>query len=124
MKKRDALIQYISKHIDKIIIIASYVMLLLLLLTLIPGVLYKERLIREGRWQENRKISNDYFTITYALNTGEHAPLISDQEGNRLITINGFKSNIKIDNRESRSFWNHEFRNVVEGDTTVRHNVL
>lgn len=124
MKNSGKLIQYLSKHIDKIIIIASYIILLLFLLTLTPGILYEERLIKEGQWQEYREIGNDWFKVTYALNTGANKPLISTNNGNELISVNGFKSSIQIDNDENRSFWNHEFRNVVEGDTVVRHNMV
>ncbi|KXB01015.1 hypothetical protein AKJ43_03735 [candidate division MSBL1 archaeon SCGC-AAA261D19] len=75
-------------------------------------------------WQEYREISNDHFTVIYALNTGGNKPLISAPSGDELISVNGFKSSIQINNSENRSFWNHTFKNVVEGTTVVRHNML
>lgn len=124
MKKRDALIRYLSKHIDKIIIGGGYCILLIFILALALGTLYQERLIREGIWQENREIKNDRFTIIYALNTGDNNPLIRAPTDDELLAMDGFKSTININGVENRSFWNHTFRNVVEDSKVVRHNMI
>ena len=123
MKRRDALIRYLSRYMDKIIIGGSYFMLLLLLLSLAPGILYQERLIREGVWQNYREIGNDKFVVTYALNTGDNKPAISSPAGDELLAVDGLKSFIRIDNAENRRFWYHTFTNVG-GDTDVRHNMI
>lgn len=124
MKKRDALIQYLSEHIDKVIIGLGYTFLLIFLLAMIPGILYQERLIREGIWQEYRELSNDNYVIIYALNTGDNKPMIRTHNGDELIALDGFKSTIKVDDTENRCLWNHTFRNVVEEGRVVRHNMI
>ena len=124
MKKRDALIRRLSKHIDKIIIAASYCILFLFLLTLTPGILYQEKLVREGIWQEYREIKNDKFNVMYALNTGDNKPLIRAPAGNELLAVDGFKSTINVNGTENRSFWNHTFRNVEEESSIVHHNMI
>ncbi len=124
MKKRDALIRYLSKHIDKIIIGGSYGILLLFILAMVPGILYQERLIREGIWQEYRELGNDSYIIIYALNTGDNKPLIRTLDGDELIAVDGFKSTINVNDVENRSFWNHHFRNVVEKEPVMHHNMI
>ena len=124
MKKCGALIRQLSKRIDKIIITASYCILFLFLLTLAPSILYQERLVREGVWQEYREIKNDKFNVMYALNTGDNKPLIRIAAGDELLAVDGFKSTINVNGIENQSFWNHTFRNVVEESSVVRHNMI
>ena len=118
------LINKLSKHIDKIIIASGYCILVALLLSLAPGILYQERLIREGVWQEYREMKNDKFVVFYALNTPDNKPSIRTPGGAELLALDGLKSTVGFDNLENQSFWYHTFRNVIEGNTILRHNMI
>lgn len=123
MKKSDKMVRYISKHISEIIIVLSYVVLFSLLLALTPGILYQEKLMRIGVWQETREIKNDYFIVRYHLNTGDNKPTVLAANGDELLAVDGWESTIRIDNdNSSRSMWDHTFRNVAASSFII-HNI-
>ncbi|GEM_PF-6338503 len=103
MKKRETAIRYLSKHIDKIIIMLGYCALLSLLLGLTPGVLYQQR------WQEVQQISNDYFVVRYTMNSGDNKPAILSSTGEELLAVTGWESTIGTDDSH-RSLWDHTLR--------------
>jgi len=113
MKRSKVTIRYLSKHIDKIIIVLSYILLIFLLLALVPSVLYQEKLVREGIWQETREIKNDNFIIRYHLNSGDNKPTILTSGGDELLAVDGWESTVEKDNNSPRSIWDHTFRNAA-----------
>jgi len=114
MKKSKVAIRYLSKHIDKIIIVLSYILLIFLLLALVPGILYQEKLVEVGIWQETREIKNDNFIIRYHMNSGDNKPTILASGGDELLAVDGWGSTIEKNNDNSpRSIWDHTFRNVA-----------
>ena len=121
MKKRDALMRYLAKHIDKIIVALGYCVLFILLLKLVPGVLYQNKLAEVGIWQETREIKNDYFIVRYAMSSGDNKPIILSPSDEELLAVNGWESTITVDN-SPRSFWDHTFRSYATEDL-VRHNM-
>lgn len=122
MKKRRALIQHLAKRIDKIIIGLSYCLLLYFIVVTASSIRVEERLRERGIWREYQQMRNDYFTITYALNTGDNKPSISTSEGQELLAVDGWRSTIDVDN-VSRSFWDHIYRNVTNGGE-ILHNMI
>lgn len=122
MKKRRALIRYLAKRIDKIIIGLSYCLLLYFIVATASSIRVEERLTEHGIWREYRQMGNDYFTITYALNTGDNKPSISTPWGQELLAVDGWKSTIDVDNN-SRSFWDHVYRNVST-EEKILHNMI
>jgi len=114
MKKSKMTIHYISKNINKIIIAVSYIVLFFLLLGLVPGILYEEKLAEVGIWQETREVKNDSFIIRYHMNSGDNKPTVLTSSGDELLAVDGWESTIEKDNDNSpRSMWDHTFRNVV-----------
>jgi len=121
MKTRDALMRWLAKRIDKIIVVAGYCVLFLLLLKLVPGVLYQNKLAEVGIWQETREIKNDHFIVRYAMSSGDNKPTILSPSDDELLAVNGWESTITVDN-SPRSFWDHTFRSYATEDL-VRHNM-
>ena len=110
MKRSKVTIRHISKHIDKIIIAVSYILLIFLLLALVPGILYREVSI----WQETREVKNDSFIIRYHMNSGDNKPTVLASSGDELLAVDGWESTIEKNNDNSpRSMWDHIFRNVA-----------
>ena len=113
MKKSKVAIRHISKHIDKIIIVLSYILLIFLLLALVPGILYQEKLVREGIWQETLEIKNDNFIVRYHMNSGDNKPTVLASSGEELLAVDGWESTVEKDNNSPRSLWDHIFRNAA-----------
>jgi len=112
--KRKVVIYHLSKHIDKIIIGLGYVLLFILLLGLVPGILYQEKLMEVGIWQETREIGNDNFIVRYHMNSGDNKPTVLTSGGEELLAVDGWGSTIEKSNDNSpRSIWDHTFRNVA-----------
>jgi hypothetical protein len=106
--------RYLSKHIDKIIIALSYIILFFLLLGLVPGILYEEKIVEKGIWQETREIKNDSFIVSYSMNSGDNKPTVLTPDGDELLVVDGWESTIEKNNDNlPRSIWDHSFRNVV-----------
>jgi hypothetical protein len=123
MKKSKTTIRYISKNINKIIIAVSYIILFFLLLGLVPGILYQEKLAEVGIWQETREVKNDSFIIRYHMNSGDNKPTVLTSSGDELLAVDGWESTIEKNNDNSpRSMWDHTFRNVVASSFII-HNV-
>lgn len=118
MKTSDIIIRWLSKRIDKIIIVLSYVVLFLIILTLTPGILYQEKLAQIGVWQETREIKNNNFIVRYYLNTGDNKPTVLAANGDELLTVDGWASTVSVDN-SSRSMWDHVFRNVAASNLII-----
>jgi hypothetical protein len=120
MKKSKTMIRHISKHIDKIIIAVSYIILFFLLLGLVPGILYREKLVEVGIWQETREIKNNKFIIRYHMNSGDNKPTVLTSGGEELLAVDGSGSTIEKGNDNSRrSLWDHIFRNVAASDFII-----
>jgi hypothetical protein len=120
--RKNAAIHYISKHIDKIIIAAGYILLFILLLALVPGILYREKEV----WPETREIKNNSFIIRYHLNTGDNKPTVLTVNGDELLAVDGLGSTVRIDNDNSRSMWDCTFKNVagtVGGRDIINHSI-
>jgi hypothetical protein len=123
MKKSKVAIRYISKHIDKIIIVLGYILLIFLLLALVPGILYEEKLTEVGIWQETREVKNDSFIIRYHMNSGDNKPTVLTSSGDELLAVDGWESTIEKNNDNSpRSMWDHTFRNVAASSFII-HNI-
>jgi len=118
--KRKVAIRYLSKHIDKIIIGLSYVLLFIILLGLVPGILYQEKLVEVGIWQETREIKNANFIVRYHMNSGDNKPTVLTSGGEELLAVDGSGSTIEKDNDNSpRSLWDHTFKNVAASSFIV-----
>jgi len=114
MRRSKTTIRYLSKHINKIIIAVSYIILFFLLLGLVPGILYQEKLVEVGIWQETREIKNGNFIVRYHMNSGDNKPTVLALGGEELLAVDGSESTIEKDNDNSpRSLWDHTFRNVA-----------
>jgi len=113
MKIGKTAIRHLSKHIDKIIIGLSYVLLSIMLLGLVPGILYQEKLVEVGIWQETREIRNDNFIVRYYMNSGDNKPTVLTPGGEELLAVDGLESTIEKDNSSHRNLWDHIFRNVA-----------
>lgn len=122
VKKRDAFIGRLAKHIDKIIIGTSYIILLVFILATASSIRVEEKMIERGIWTEYRRIGNSYFTVMYSLNTGDNKPAIMSPSGDELLVVDGWESTVTVDN-SSRSFWDHIYRNVSGGDE-ILHNMV
>ncbi len=122
MKKRKVLIRYLADHVDKIIIVFSYLLLLYFIVVTASTIRVEEKWRERGVWIEYRQIGNEHFTITYTLNTGDNKPSICAPSGDELLAVDGWKSVIDVDNA-SRNFWDHVYRNVSNGGE-IRHNMI
>lgn len=120
MITRKKVIRLLAKNSDKVIILLSYLLLLLLIFG--RNIPTEWQYIERGLWLETRTISNSNFTVTYSMNSGDNKPVIISSSGDELLTVDGWESVIYVDN-VPRSLWDHVYRSVLAGNT-LSYNML